>query len=537
MNIKLVLVFMVGIFISTIAFSQSSLKDSPPENWFNQDVTTQKINGVSTTKAYQLLKGKKSKTIVVAIIDSGIDIEHEDLKDAIWLNEDEIAGNGIDDDGNGYVDDINGWNFIGGKDGRNVGPDNFEITREYKRLKPIFEEKKSSKKADYLYWQEIEKGYLDGLNKAKSQRDYLVQLLGSVYRNNSLLSAYLDVDEITLELINTINSPDKIIIQAVNFMTNVLTLIEDTPLSDVIESWEEGYEHFNNQVDFGYNIDFDARGIIGDSTSNLAEVGYGNNDVIGLGTDNFHGTHVAGIIGAKRNNNIGIDGIADNVKIMVLRAVPDGDEYDKDVANAILYAVNNGAHIINMSFGKAYSPDKAYVDSAVKYAQENGVLLFHAAGNAGVNIDEELNFPTKKLDKKRRATNWLEIGASNWGKDNELAASFSNYSGKTVDLFAPGVEIYSTAPNNTYKAADGTSMASPVAAGVAALVWSYYPHLSFTDLKEILVQSSRKFDGLMVLKPGTSDKNVDFKELSISGGIINAFEAVKLAELRTIDSK
>jgi len=320
-------------------------------------------------------------------------------------------------------------------------------------------------------------------------------------------------------------------------MTNVLNLIEDTSLSEVIESWEEGYEHFRNQVEFGYNLNFDARVIIGDNIKNLAEIGYGNNDVVGLGTDNFHGTHVAGIIAAKRNNNIGIDGIAENVKIMVLRAVPDGDEYDKDVANAIRYAVNNGARIINMSFGKAYSPNKAYVDSAIKYAQEKEVLLIHAAGNAGVNIDEELNFPTKRISKNETATNWLEVGASNWGKEDQLAANFSNYSGKTVDIFAPGVEIFSTAPNNTYKTSDGTSMASPVAAGVAALVWSYYPHLSVVDLKDILLQSSRKFDGLMVVKPGTTDKMVNFSKLSISGGIINAAEAVKLAESRKINSR
>lgn len=537
MNIRLVLVCIGAIFISSIANSQSTVNNSPPENWFNKDVTIQKVNGVSTNIAYQLVKDKKSETVIVAIIDSGIDIEHEDLKEVIWLNENEIAGNGIDDDGNGYVDDIHGWNFIGGKDGTNVGPDNFEVTREYKRLRPLYEGRKSSKKRDFIYWKEIEKGYFDGLKKAKSQQDYLAQLLSSIYRNNNLLTAYLDVDQLTPELINSINSPDNIIIQAANFMTNVLNLIEDTPLSEVIESWEEGYEHFRNQVEFGYNLNFDARVLIGDNINNLAEIGYGNNDVIGQGTDNFHGTHVAGIIAAKRNNNIGIDGIAENVKIMVLRAVPDGDEYDKDVANAIRYAVNNGARIINMSFGKAYSPNKAYVDSAIKYAQEKEVLLIHAAGNAGVNIDEEVNFPTKRISKNETATNWLEVGASNWGKEDQLAANFSNYSGKTVDIFAPGVEIFSTAPNNTYKASDGTSMASPVAAGVAALVWSYYPHLSVVDLKDILLQSSRKFDGLMVVKPGTTDKMVNFSKLSISGGIINAAEAVKLAESRNINSQ
>ncbi len=536
MNIKLGIIGVVGLFMSGIAFTQSVNDKTPSENWFNEDVKSQKVNGVSTEKAYQLLENKKSETIIVAVIDSGIDIEHEDLNEVIWLNEDEIAGNGLDDDKNGFIDDIHGWNFIGGKDGMNVGPDNFEVTREYKRLRVKYDGKKSSKKPEYEYWQEIEKVYFDGLKKAKSQRDYLDQLVSQINRNNKLLTAYLAVDELTPDLLSTINSPDMLIMQAVNFMSNMLNLIEDAQLADVLESWEEGYSHYNNQVEFGYNLEFDARAIIGDDPDNLAEVGYGNNDVKGIDTDNFHGTHVAGIIAAKRNNNIGIDGIADNVKIMALRAVPDGDEYDKDVANAIRYAVDNGAQIINMSFGKAYSPNKKYVDNAVRYAEDHGVLLVHAAGNSGKNIDEQLNFPTKHLAKKDVASNWLEVGASNWGNDEELAASFSNYSHNTVDLFAPGVAIYSTAPENNYKTADGTSMASPVAAGVAALVLSYYPYLTIADLKDILMQSSRKFKGLMVVKPGTEDEKVDFAGLSISGGIINAYEAVKLAESRNIKS-
>ena len=290
-------------------------------------------------------------------------------------------------------------------------------------------------------------------------------------------------------------------------------------------------------MEFSYNLDYQPRSIIGDDLNNLAEVGYGNNDVIGIDTDNFHGTFVAGIIAAKRDNDIGIDGIANDVQIMALRTVPDGDEYDKDVANAIRYAVDNGPKIINMSFGKGYSPNKKYVDEAVRYAEKNNVLLVHAAGNAGDNIDEVPNYPTKKLNEKEIATNWLEVGASSWGDDNQLAASFSNYSHKTVDLFAPGVQIYSTAPGNKYDESQGTSFASPVTAGVAAMLLSYYPHLSPVDIKDILMQSTRKFDGLMVIKPGTKDKEVDFAKLSVSGGIVNAYEAVKLAESRSIESQ
>jgi len=528
----------VGIFIAFNGSAQSSQEDFPPKNWFNGDAKEQKVNGVSTNEAYQLLKGKKSQTVIVAIIDSGIDINHEDLHEVVWINSGEIAGNGIDDDKNGFIDDIHGWNFIGSPDGMNIGPDNFEVTREYKRLKPVYTNKKPSKKADYKYWQEIEDGYLKGLDKATQQRDFYDSLRNSIVRYEQLMTAYLDVTELTLPLLQSVNSPDQEITIATNFMGNMLMMIGDAELSEVIGELEEAASYFDIQVEFCYNLEYNPREIIGDDPSKLAEVGYGNNDVIGIDTDNFHGTHVAGIVAAKRDNGIGIDGIANDVRIMALRAVPDGDEHDKDVANAIRYAVDNGAQIINMSFGKAYSPNKSYVDKAVKYAEEHNVLLVHASGNSGEDIDVGKNYPTKYLGKKKIAAgNWIEVGASGWGDDNMLAASFSNYGQKSVDLFAPGVEIYSTTPDNNYENADGTSMASPVTAGVAALLLSYYPHLRATDVKDILMLSTRKFDGLMVVKPGTKEDMVDFATLSVSGGVVNAYEAIKLADSRTISSK
>jgi subtilisin family serine protease len=252
------------------------------------------------------------------------------------------------------------------------------------------------------------------------------------------------------------------------------------------------------------------------------------------GHDASHGTHVSGIIAADRGNALGIQGIADNVKIMAIRAVPDGDERDKDVANAIRYAVDNGAQIINMSFGKSYSPQKFVVDEAIEYAQSKGVLLVHAAGNSNKNIDEKDNFPTSKLSNGKSAENWLEIGASGAGDGVDLVGSFSNYGKETVDVFAPGVNIYSTTPDNSYESFNGTSMASPATAGVAALLMSYYPQLDAGQVRDIIKQSSRKFDGLKVKKPGTEEL-VEFTELSKTGGLLNAFESVKMAESLTID--
>jgi cell wall-associated protease len=520
----------VGLLLSITSFGQDSVGQYPSKNWFNEDVNSAKVNGVSTDAAYKTLEGKKSETVIVAVIDSGIDIDHEDLKDVIWINEDEIIGNGIDDDKNGYVDDIHGWNFIGGADGVNVGADNLEVTREYRRLKDKFENKKPSKKAEYLYWKEIEEGYTTGLNKAKREYEFYNELYVKIQRYHKLMTAYLDVEELSLDLLKTVQSPDKEIIAATNFMGNIIMMIGDLPIEAAIDEIEETVNNYEVQLEYSYNLDYDPRSIIGDNPDQLAEVGYGNNDVKGTNTDNFHGTHVAGIIAAERNNNIGIDGIANNVKVMPIRAVPNGDEHDKDVANAIRYAVDNGAKIINMSFGKGYSPHKEYVDAAVRYAADNDVLLIHAAGNSSFNVDVKNNYPTKTFIDKGSANNWIEVGASSWGEDDQLAASFSNYGKNNVDLFAPGVQIYSTAPNNEYKDAQGTSMASPVTAGVAAILRSYYPDLSATEVKSILMQSSRKFDGLMVVRPGTADEMIDFGDLSLSGGVVNALEAVKLAE-------
>src|SRR5690606_16666116 len=221
-------------------------------------------------------------------------------------------------------------------------------------------------------------------------------------------------------------------------------------------------------------------------------------------------------------------GIADNVRIMSIRAVPNGDERDKDIANAIRYAADNGAHIINMSFGKGFSPQKEAVDKAVKYAESKGVLMIHAAGNGSDDLDREANFPNKTYLSGGQSKTWLEIGASSWGADLDMVGSFSNYGKKSVDLFAPGVEIYSTTPDDTYESLQGTSMAAPATSAVAAILMSYFPDLNAEQVKDILKQSTRKFDGLKVAKPG-SQEPVAFDQLSSSGGMVNAYEAVKLA--------
>jgi len=516
-----------------------------PLDWFLRDPEQDRVQGVSAERAYStLLKGKPSRTVVVAVIDSGVDIEHEDLEGVIWVNEDEIPGNGIDDDKNGYIDDVHGWNFIGGKDG-NVDADTYEVTREYVRLKDKYEnfdEKKLNKKNrdEYEYWKRVKEKYerdskfsADQLQQYEQQLEMYSNAFVTIKFCDSILTTRLGAPVSKSSLASITSEND-----TVNFAKQTLSRILESIDGDIqvnefleelgyyLDQLQEGVDHYRVAVDYGYNLEFDSRSIVGDDPNNLYEKGYGNNDV--EGPDARHGTHVAGIIAANRNNEIGIKGIADNVRIMSVRAVPNGDERDKDVANAIIYAVDNGAHIINMSFGKSFSPHKEAVDKAIKYAESKGVLMIHAAGNDGKNLDSEYNYPTRKIDKSNEAKAWIEVGASSWGAGEDFVGSFSNYGKKSVTLFAPGVEIYSTTPDNTYESLQGTSMASPATAGVAAIIMSYFPDLNATQVRDILVQSTRKFDGLKVQKP-KSGEQVSFSELSTSGGLVNAYEAVKLA--------
>ncbi|MFM8833237.1 MAG: S8 family peptidase [Cytophagales bacterium] len=523
--------FIVTLLIFSNTYAQGQ-KQSVPKNWFLLDPESDSVQGVSSEKAYNtLLKGQPSKTVLVAVIDSGIDIDHEDLKTVIWTNEKEIAGNGVDDDKNGYIDDIHGWNFIGGKNG-NVSADTYELTREYMRLDKKFavlDTTKLNKKltVEFAAYKKIKDKY----EKLKTKNEQQYNLYSKMYRNVrqsvDTIKAHLKTDKLTPDLVKNFESSDVRLLFAKGFILNMYKNAgDDADIEEFIGQVKEGVDYYDVIVKYGYNRDFDSRQIVGDNYSNLYERGYGNSDV--KGPDPTHGTHVAGIIGADRKNDTGIKGIADNVKIMPIRAVPNGDERDKDIANAILYAVDNGAKIINMSFGKSFSPEKEAVDKAVRYAEMKGVLLIHAAGNDADNIDVDKNFPTKKYSNGKEAKNWLEVGASAWGANEDFVGSFSNYGKKMVSFFAPGVEVYSTVPRNQYKNESGTSMASPSAAGVAALLWSYFPELSMLQVKDILQKSTRKFDNLKVRRPGSKEE-VLFSELSSTGGLVNAYEAVKMA--------
>ncbi|MBI3220315.1 MAG: S8 family peptidase [Bacteroidetes bacterium] len=525
---------LVCVLLSGSLFAQSSKKEIPTD-WFLKDPEQDSLQGVSSERTYAtLLKDQPSRRVLVAVIDSGIDIDHEDLKSIIWVNEKEIPGNGIDDDKNGYVDDVHGWNFIGGKDG-NVGPDTYELTREYMRLTKKFDAADSIKarkkhRTDYEGFLKIKDKYKK--LKIKNEQQYKLYSTAYRYTKSSVDSVkkFLNTTQLNPEAVRAITTTNPKLLFSKSVVVGIYkSQGDDADIEGYLAEIKEAVDYYEVIVKYGYNTEFDSRKIVGDTYANLTERFYGNNDV--KGADPEHGTHVAGIIGADRNNSIGIKGIADNVRIMAVRAVPNGDERDKDVANAIIYAVDNGAQIINMSFGKSFSPEKAFVDKAVKYAEQKGVLLIHAAGNDADDMDKETDFPTRKYLNGKVAKNWIEVGASSWGAKEDFVGNFSNYGKKSVSLFAPGVEIYSTTPNNHYKNMNGTSMASPSAAGVAALLMSYFPELSALEVKDILLKSSRKFDQLKVQKPGTKEE-VPFESLSETGGLVNAYEAVKMAKAR-----
>jgi cell wall-associated protease len=518
-----------------VAFAAVQAQQSAPENWFNL-APSDGVPGVSAEKAYEeLLQNRRGKEVVVAVLDSGVDYEHEDLDDVMWVNEDEIPGNGIDDDNNGYVDDIHGWNFLGNKQGENIAHDNLEVTRLYKKYKAMFEGKEVSdlskkEKALYAKYEEYE----EVIEKKRKELEEFVGLYNALSEAMNKLDEQLEEEKVSLKDLEEVESDDPMMGYAVQVARKMMT-DEGQTFERVVRDLNDGAKYFNSQYNYHYNTEFDPRPLINDNFQDPYDRDYGNNDV--RGPDAEHGTHVAGIIAAERDNGAGMDGVAKNVRIMSVRTVPDGDERDKDVAAAIVYAVDNGASIINMSFGKGASPRKEVVDKAVRYAKKNDVLIVHAAGNDGKEISTDNNFPTDKYEKRpflnlfgpKYAKNWIEVGALNWQKGENLAAPFSNYSQDHVDLFAPGMAIYSTIPFDEYEDNQGTSMAAPVVSGVAALLRSYFPDLTAEQVKSILLQTARK-QKIEVIKPGDEEETVSFTSLSVTGGVVDAYEAVKLAQ-------
>ncbi len=512
----------------TEAAADEEMIASPAEDWHLESPDTDPYYGTGTEKAYtELLADKKpKKKVIVAIIDSGSDIDHEDLYANAWVNRDEISDNNEDDDNNGYIDDIHGWNFIGGPDGSNLEYDTYELTRLYRAAKEQYEDAdpddlSEDELAGYNEYKKLKDAYQSKLMEAQQ----MGAQIGGIARALNAAHQFFGVSDIysvTAEQLAP-SEDDQAMAQQ---LKQLVSAFRDNGIKE--SDIEDATDEVESMTQYYLNLDYDERSIVGDDYEDLSNRYYGNNDVIGV--HNSHGTHVAGIVGAGRDNSVGMNGIA-NVELMIIRTVPDGDERDKDVANAIRYAAENGADIINMSFGKSYSPYKEYVDAAIKYADSVGVLMIHAAGNDGDDIDTAANYPSRYYNDGGMAANWITVGASSWQEDQGLAAPFSNFGAKNVDLFAPGVDIYSTFPDNDYNAISGTSMAAPVVSGVAALIMTYYPELSTQQLREVILNSVTIPEQAEVVKPGSqTGELVPFSSLSVTGGIVNVTEALKLAE-------
>lgn len=536
-------IILAFIFSCTVLAAQTSMESSVPykRGWHLDDFSSSGIYGISLEKTYtEELKGKlPKKKIIVAVIDSGIDTTHEDLKPVLWKNSKEIPGNGIDDDKNGYIDDVHGWNFIGGKDGTNVGKDSYEAVRVYYKFKPEFgsleinpQTLSDEKKKQFQLYTKAKTQIEAQAKEAGMYVSMLKDLVKMLPSADSLLVLAMGKNLYTGYELQDFKASDASITKAKSAMLGLFQQTRQMGNTNkaLMADLNQFYAGEKSKLDAVDNAPVQYRAVVvKDNYDDVNDRFYGNNDIMGI--DPSHGTHVAGIIAASRQNNLGVNGIANHVEIMTIRAVPDGDEHDKDIANAIRYAVDNGAWVINMSFGKSFSPEKKWVDDAVKYAEEKGVLLVHAAGNDAKNIDTEDNFPSRNLDDDTTKvfSNWINVGASG-ATTEDIAAPFSNFGKREVNVFAPGVRIYSSMPGgNIYGEMDGTSMASPVVAGLASLVLSYYPGLSPQQVKEILEKSAFRPQSVLFTKPGTEDEKTSLDQLSATGGIINAHNALKMA--------
>ncbi len=518
--------------VNTVPLKKTPLTEDQLKTWGMMDLVKDTVPGMSVDRAYaELLKNRKGEMVIVGIIDSGVDIDHEDLKNVMWINPGEIAGNGKDDDGNGFIDDVHGWNFLG-----DMLDDNMEFVRIVRALGPKYEGKTESAisaadRDEYALYQkakaEFEKEYKETMLNLE-RYDELLENLKPVHDH---MTAKLGKEDYTLEDLENIKNPTAEEQQQIAILGQFLS--RESSVAEVIKQIQGGVDHYSNTVNTHYNTTKDFRAILGDDPNDINDNIYGDANVAGPDADRegaLHGTHVAGIVAAQRNNGLGMNGVANNVWLMAVRAVPDGDEYDKDIALAIRYAVDNGAKVLNTSFGKYYSPHAQWVIDAIKYAAEKDVLIVNAAGNDGHDLDTINVYPNDQFDNSAEiSNNFITVGALNYEYGENMVANFSNYGKINVDVFAPGVKIWATTPLNKYQFLNGTSMAAPNVAGVAAVIRSYYPNLSAAQVKDVILNSGLAIDREVILG-GDESNRMSFSKASKSGRIVNLYNALIMAD-------
>lgn len=488
------------------------LTEVEEKNWGHLDLIKDTIPGMSIDKAYtEIIKNKKGNTVIVAVIDSGIDIDHEDLDGVIWTNKGEIPNNGKDDDKNGYVDDVHGWNFLG---------DGYYEQLEFVRILASGD----TSNPDYIRAQaEYDKEY----QKYLSNKTNYDQILQQVSDADEKVSKHLSKKEYTKAEVNSIKTEDQTLQQAVSIVKYVYS-VDMESVAEFKKELNKGLDEFNDRLNYNLNKNYKGR-VNGDDPNDMSTKYYGNGNVKPMKKSESHGTHVAGIIAAERNNKKGANGVANNVKIMAVRSTPRGDEYDKDVALAIRYAVDNGASVINTSFGKYYSPHSDWVREAITYAGKNDVLIVNASGNDAQDLDKKDVYPNDAVGVGPEVSDtFISVGALEPKYGSGIVAGFSNYGKVNVDVFAPGAQIYSSTPENEYEMNSGTSMAAPAVAGVAALIRSYYPKLSAAQVKQILMDSGLSIKTKVVVG-GNTDNVKPFSSIVKSGKIVNAYNALIMA--------
>ena len=499
---------MFGLLIVANMYGQ----DETLEDWYNLSLSRDSVYGVGVDAAYEFIGDRELKTVIVAVIDDGVDIAHPDLEGKIWTNADEVVDNGVDDDGNGYIDDVHGWNFLGNPDGQNIKYETLEITRLYRRYNKLFQgvdtvNLPKGMEDKYEQYKEIKREFDKKYGEINDQFAEYAQL-ASLYKG-----AFAYMQEKTGKENPTFN--DILDYEATDDeekqVKQFVLMAENEGLTDYLES---GKDYFERSIEYNYNTEFNPRDIVNEAEAKELGTGYGNNMV--AAEDPGHGTHVSGIIAAIRNNEIGVDGIAVNAVIMPVRAIPAGDERDKDVALAIRYAADNGAKVMNLSFGKAYSPNKELVYDAIEYALDKDVLIVHAAGNEGLDNDKERKYPDGTLGKKKSARGWITVGANTPYGDTAFVAPFSNVGKKGVDILAPGSEILSLAVDGGVASQSGTSMAAPVVAGVAAVLRGAYPDYSAPKIAKLIQKSMNANKNAVVNRSG---ENVKLKKIIRNPGV------------------
>lgn len=535
-------IVIIGVFIclQIVSFGQTV---SPSQNWHWKDYTQDKVHGISLYQAYQKLSSLslKPSPVVVAVMDGGVDTNNIEIKSKLWLNKKEIPNNGIDDDHNGYIDDIYGWNFLGGKDGSNINKASDEKSRVYHKYKHLYEGQKidisqfnPTQKKQYEMWQqaalEIEFSDEDAANLR-----YIGIATNALKKLGNTIVKEMNDSSFTVEKLISFQPLGRNTLDAkMTYLRtiNLLGIEKETPFYEIINELNEYIEGKEKSSKAKITPPAPIRAeIIKDNYENLSDKFYGNNDI--TGPNSKHGTHVAGLVASIPDNAWNVNSLYPDLKIMGVRVVPDGDEYDKDIALGIYYAVDNGAKIINMSFGKSFSPEQIWVDNAIRYAAAKDVLIIHSAGNEYYDLDSKAVYPNPYSSYLNdTAKNILTVAASSDEIiNNTLLTDFSNYGPKIVDVLSPGNKIYSTLPGkNNHGYLQGTSMASPIVSHIAAMIRSYFPNLSAVEVKKIIMQSVWKPSDIN-LKYTVPEKETSksLPEIAAAGGIVNASNAIQLA--------